>query len=170
MSPAHQLQKLLGEIPAYEAADIVGLLALAATLQSALYARILALQHQAALPDTDYLLNMDQIANHLGKSTKRVRDNMASLPFAFQGGEGTPLFLPAVWNNGLANIGRLKWLWHCPWKGCSMRGNGRVFRRGSIWWVAYYHDGHEYRESSKSRERTAAVRLLRLHLGGSRPV
>ncbi len=46
-----------------------------------------------------------------------------------------------------------------------MRGNGRVFRRGSIWWVAYYHDGHEYRESSKSRERTAAVRLLRLRLG-----
>ena len=89
MSPAHQLQKLLGEIPAYEAADIVGLLALAATLQSALYARILALQHQAALPDTDYLLNLDQIANHLGKSTKWVRDNMASLPFAFQGGRNT---------------------------------------------------------------------------------
>ncbi len=87
MSPAHQLQTLLSEIPAYEAADIVSLLALAAALQSALYARILALQHQAALPDTDYLLNIDQIANHLGKSTKWLRDNMASLPFALQGGK-----------------------------------------------------------------------------------
>ena len=42
-----------------------------------------------------------------------------------------------------------------------MRGDGRVFRRGQIWWVAYYHDGREHRESSKSRERKAAVRLLR---------
>ena len=46
-----------------------------------------------------------------------------------------------------------------------MRGDGRVFQRGQIWWVAYYHDGREYRESSKSRERKAAVRLLRTRIG-----
>ena len=46
-----------------------------------------------------------------------------------------------------------------------MRGDGRVFRRGQIWWVAYYHDGREYRESSKSRERKDAVRLLRTRIG-----
>ena len=87
MSPGQQLQRLIAEIPGYEAADIVILLPLAAALQSALYARILALQHQAAFPETDYLLNADQIAQRLGKSTKWVRDNIASLPFAFQVGK-----------------------------------------------------------------------------------
>ena len=46
-----------------------------------------------------------------------------------------------------------------------MRGDGRVFRRGQIWWVAYYHHGQEHRESSKSRERKDAVRLLRRRIG-----
>ena len=46
-----------------------------------------------------------------------------------------------------------------------MRGNGRVFQRGSIWWVAYDCNGREYRESSKSRERKDAVRLLRQRIG-----
>ena len=46
-----------------------------------------------------------------------------------------------------------------------MRGDGRVFRRGQIWWVAYYHDGREHRESSKSRERKDAFRLLRTRVG-----
>ena len=46
-----------------------------------------------------------------------------------------------------------------------MRGNGRVFRRGKVWWIAYYHNGREHRESSKSRERKDAVRLLRQRLG-----
>ena len=86
MNPGHQLQRLLAEIPGYEAADIVTLLPLAAALQSALYARILALQHQAAQPDTDYLMNAHQIAQRLGKSSKWVRDNAASLPFGFQVG------------------------------------------------------------------------------------
>ena len=87
MTPGQKLHKLLAEVPGYEAADIVTLLPYAAALQSALYARILALQHQATLPDTDYLLNMDEIAARLGKSTKWIRDNMASLPFAFQLGK-----------------------------------------------------------------------------------
>lgn len=84
MSPGQQLQRLLAEIPGYEAADIVILLPLAAALQSALYARILALQHQAVFPDTDYLLNTDEIAQRLGTSSKWVRDNVDALPFAFQ--------------------------------------------------------------------------------------
>ena len=46
-----------------------------------------------------------------------------------------------------------------------MKGDGRVFQRGEIWWVAYYHDGRERRESSKSRERRDAVRLLRQRVG-----
>ena len=67
MSPGQQLQRLLAEIPACEAPDLVRLLPLSAALQSAIYARILALQHQAALPDTDYLLNVHQVAERLGK-------------------------------------------------------------------------------------------------------
>ena len=46
-----------------------------------------------------------------------------------------------------------------------MKGNGRVFQRGLIWWIAYYDHGREHRESSKSRERKDAVRLLRQRVG-----
>lgn len=46
-----------------------------------------------------------------------------------------------------------------------MRGDGRVFQRGQVWWVAYYHGGREFRESSKSQERKDAVRLLRTRIG-----
>ena len=86
MSPSRQIQRLLGEIPSYEATDVVELLPLVAALQSALHTRILALQQQAALPDTDYLLNADQVGQRLGKSTKWVRNNISALPFAFQVG------------------------------------------------------------------------------------
>ena len=46
-----------------------------------------------------------------------------------------------------------------------MKGDGRVFKRGEVWWVAYYNDGREHRESSKSRDRREAVRLLRQRVG-----
>ena len=46
-----------------------------------------------------------------------------------------------------------------------MRGNGRVFQRGQVWWIAYYDHGRECRESSRSRDRKIAVRLLRQRLG-----
>ena len=46
-----------------------------------------------------------------------------------------------------------------------MRGDGRVFLRGRIWWIAYYVDGREYRESSRSPDRRAAVKLLRQRIG-----
>jgi integrase len=45
------------------------------------------------------------------------------------------------------------------------RGQGRVFRRGDVWWVAFSHRGREYRESSKSTNRTEALKLLRRRLG-----
>ena len=84
MSPGHQLQRLLGEVPGYKAADVVAMLPIAATLLSALCARTMSLQQPDALPETDYLLNTDQIAHRLGTSAKWVRENIESLPFAFQ--------------------------------------------------------------------------------------
>jgi hypothetical protein len=41
-----------------------------------------------------------------------------------------------------------------------MRGDGRIFRRGRIWWIAYSRNGREYRESSRSTEERVARRLL----------
>ena len=90
MTPGQQLQKLLAEAPAYDADDIITLLPYVAALQSALYARILALQNQATRPDTDYLLTTDQTATRLGKSTRWVRDNIEALPFAFRVGQDRP--------------------------------------------------------------------------------
>lgn len=46
-----------------------------------------------------------------------------------------------------------------------MRGLGRIFKRGSVWWVAYYHRGEEIRESSNSDKELQAKRLLRTRLG-----
>jgi hypothetical protein len=45
-----------------------------------------------------------------------------------------------------------------------VRGEGRIFRRGRIWWIAYYRNGSEYRESSRVAEEEAARRLLRKRL------
>ena len=84
MSPGQQLHKLLAEVPGYKATDIVTLLPLAATLLTVLCARMMAFQQSDSLPETDYLLNTDQIAHRLGTSAKWVRENIESLPFAFQ--------------------------------------------------------------------------------------
>ena len=84
MSAQQNLQRLLAEIPAYEVADLVRLLPLSAAVQSAIYARILTLQIQAGVPQTNNLLNVDEIAKRLGKSAKWVRNNTESLPFIFQ--------------------------------------------------------------------------------------
>jgi hypothetical protein len=40
-------------------------------------------------------------------------------------------------------------------------GQGRVYMRGRVWWVQYDLGGKRYRESSGSRDREAALRLLR---------
>lgn len=83
MSPAQQLQRLLAEIPACEGPEIIRLLPLTAALQSAIFTRILAFQQLAGLPDTDYLLNVQQVAKRLGKSSKWLRENRTLFRFAF---------------------------------------------------------------------------------------
>jgi len=46
-----------------------------------------------------------------------------------------------------------------------MRGMGRIFKRASVYWVAYYHRGEEYRESSHSENESQARKLLKQRLG-----
>lgn len=46
-----------------------------------------------------------------------------------------------------------------------MRGLGRIFKRGSIYWIAYYHRGKEYRESSESEIESQARKLLKKRIG-----
>ena len=87
MSPGQQVQKLLAQIPEYEAAEVVTLLPLVAALLSALCARTATFQQLHDLPETDYLLKTEEIAQRLGKSTKWVRRNADSLPFALQVGQ-----------------------------------------------------------------------------------
>jgi integrase len=42
-----------------------------------------------------------------------------------------------------------------------MWGMGRIFQRGRVWWVSYYVEGREYRESSKSEHKGVAQDLLK---------
>ena len=49
--------------------------------------------------------------------------------------------------------------------GKNMRGLGRIFKRGSVFWIAYYHRGKEYRESSESENESQARKLLKKRLG-----
>ena len=44
-------------------------------------------------------------------------------------------------------------------------GTGRLYRRGKTWWIQFSHRGKPYRESSGSRLRADAARLLRIRLG-----
>lgn len=46
-----------------------------------------------------------------------------------------------------------------------MRGMGRIFKRGPIYWIAYYHRGKEFRESSYSESEKEARRLLKKRIG-----
>ncbi|MGO9268324.1 MAG: tyrosine-type recombinase/integrase [Candidatus Binataceae bacterium] len=45
-----------------------------------------------------------------------------------------------------------------------MRGLGRIFKRGPVYWIAYYHSGKEHRESSHSDSETQARKLLKQRL------
>ena len=87
MELQRQLQKIIAAAHGCDIKEVVTLQPLAATLQSALNARALALQQLAVTLDTDYLLNTEDVATRLGKSTKWVRDNIDALPFAFQVGK-----------------------------------------------------------------------------------
>jgi integrase len=46
----------------------------------------------------------------------------------------------------------------------ALRGLGRVYRRGRVWWVEYWHRGQQHRESSRSERRVDAERLLKHRL------
>jgi integrase len=46
-----------------------------------------------------------------------------------------------------------------------MRGMGRIYQRGPIWWIAYYFNGEQKRESSNSERESDAKRLLKRRLG-----
>lgn len=46
-----------------------------------------------------------------------------------------------------------------------MRGFGRVFKRGSVYWIAYSHRNQEYRESSQSENESIARKLLKKRIG-----
>lgn len=83
MTPGQQLHRILADIPKCTAEEIVTLLPYAAALQSAIFARILGLQYELSLPNIDILLNTEEIARRLGKSTKWVRDNIGNLDFGF---------------------------------------------------------------------------------------
>ncbi len=43
----------------------------------------------------------------------------------------------------------------------AMRGMGRTFQRGRVWWISFYHHGREIRESSESESESAARKLLK---------
>ncbi len=45
-----------------------------------------------------------------------------------------------------------------------MRGDGRIFKRGETWWVAFYVDGREQRESAKTSNEETAQKHLRKKL------
>lgn len=42
-----------------------------------------------------------------------------------------------------------------------MRGDGRIFKRGDRWWVAFYVDGREQRQSAKTNDEGTALKYLR---------
>ena len=46
-----------------------------------------------------------------------------------------------------------------------MRGMGRIFKRGSIYWIAYYFRGKEHRECSRSDNENQARKLLKKRIG-----
>ncbi len=50
-----------------------------------------------------------------------------------------------------------------------MAGTGRIYQRGAIYFVAYSHGGHEFRESSRSTNIEDAKRLLARRVGVPAP-
>jgi integrase len=45
-----------------------------------------------------------------------------------------------------------------------MRGDGRIYKRGGIWWVSFYVDGHQQRESAKTNDEEKAGKYLRARI------
>src|SRR6516225_8142752 len=53
-----------------------------------------------------------------------------------------------------------------PGRAIAMRGHGRLFRRthSASWWISYYHNGKEIRESARTSSEHKARALLRERL------
>ena len=81
------VQRLLAQIPGCEVSALVSLLPLSAAPQSAIRAGIFALRHKVTMPETDYLLNLDQVTTRPDKSTKRVREHTGLFPPALVVGQ-----------------------------------------------------------------------------------
>src|ERR1051325_6662794 len=47
-----------------------------------------------------------------------------------------------------------------PVKKKRKRGEGSIYRRGRIWWIRYYANGHSFGESAKTENETEAANLL----------
>ena len=45
-----------------------------------------------------------------------------------------------------------------------MRGDGRIYKRGETWWIGFYVDGREQRESAKTNDEEKARKTLRAKL------
>jgi hypothetical protein len=45
------------------------------------------------------------------------------------------------------------------------RETGRIFKRGSVYWIAYCYRGKEHRESSRSTNEAQALKLLKKRIG-----
>ncbi len=45
-----------------------------------------------------------------------------------------------------------------------MRGDGRIFKRGEHWWVSFYVDGREQRETARTTDEAKAQKYLRAKL------
>lgn len=45
------------------------------------------------------------------------------------------------------------------------RNTGSIYQRNELWWIKFYRNGKAYRESSNSKERGVAEKLLRSRLG-----
>ena len=37
---------------------------------------------------------------------------------------------------------------------------GMIYKRGNVWWIKYYRNGKDFRESSKSTKKMVAKKLL----------
>ena len=46
-----------------------------------------------------------------------------------------------------------------------LKGVGRVFQRGSDWWITFYHRGKEIRQSSRCESEAQARKLLEKRVG-----
>src|SRR5262249_48890559 len=44
-------------------------------------------------------------------------------------------------------------------------GSGSVYRRGKVWWLSYYANGHHVCESSGTRDKSPAKEMLQCRLG-----